>query len=93
MARAYSQNRSDKHISVICDNYPDTVCAGLIIKYGVSWRATKKGRTTKWLDGLELGFYYSDGKLAHTMWIERVPTPANEPKFAPAVGVIPGLTP
>lgn len=91
MARIYCQSRSERNITMIADGLSIEHAGALLAQYGMGWQVTKKGRASDMIGPLELGFYFSDGKLACTMWVDPVPTPRNEPKFTPAKGPIPGL--
>lgn len=91
MPRVYSQSRNDKNIVVIADHISVVQGQCILATYVNEWKASKKGRSVKLIAGTELSLMFSDGKMAATMWIDYLPTPANEPKFAPAVGPIPGL--
>jgi hypothetical protein len=93
MAQVYAQAQREKNIAVITGSLATNACRQIILQHVGGWMNSKKGRKAKDISYLETAFYYSDGKLACTMWIETLPPPANEPKFAPAVGAIPGLTP
>lgn len=92
MARIYSQSRSEPNMTVIADGVTISQGVDILSRYAVGWTVTKKGRAAAQIAPMEVGFYFSDGKLACTMWVDPLPTPKGEPKFAPAVGEIPGLT-
>lgn len=91
MPRVYSQARRDNDMPVIANNLSLDACRQVVAKYAFEWIRTKPGRTAKGLGALEMGFYYSDGKLACLMWIDPLPAPVGENKFQPATGEVPGL--
>lgn len=91
MPRIYAQTRSQRNIKMIHPCITMAAAANLIARYVIAWEESKPGRCAKRIDGLEIGFYFSDGKLSSTIWVDPVPTPANEPKFTPAKGEVPGL--
>ena len=91
MPRVYSQTRNDRNMLVIADNLSLDACRHVVANYAAGWVRTKPGRTAKGLGGLEIGFYFSDGKLACLMWVDPLPAPVGENKFQPAKGEVPGL--
>lgn len=91
MPRIYCQGHKEKHISMIGEGNSATVCRGFIAKQALDWVNSKRGRTARPLHSDEMAFYFSDGKLAATVWVDFVPTPEGEPQLAPAVGEVPGL--
>lgn len=91
MPQVFSQGRAERHISVTSRIVTEERARQIIAGHSMSWTTTKKGRTAKKISADEVGFYFSDGKLAGSMWVEHLPIPAGEAKFAPAVGAIPGL--
>ena len=82
---------ADRNVMVLMRAVTEEECRAAIKSYSASWRATKRGRNARAIDGMEMGFYYTDGKLAATMWIDMYPPPPGEPRFHPAKGAIPGL--
>ena len=91
MPRVYTQARNDKSICMIADELSVNDCRAKIAQIGLDWIATKRGRSANTLGPEDMALYYSDGKLAVHLWFDTIPTPADEPKFALAVGEIPGL--
>lgn len=87
----YSQRREDKHITMIGRANHVQTCKDYIGKYAMDWVKSKPGRKVEPLGSLEIGFLFSSGKLAATMWVETVVPPAGENPFTPATGEIPGL--
>ena len=91
MPHVYSQSSKSRVIDVIAADVTMAQAQFVIARNAQHWAATKPGRKAAGLDGMEVGFYFSDGKLAATMWIDAYPTPAGEPKLTAATGEIPGL--
>lgn len=91
MPRVYSQTRRDRNMVVIAEHSSLEVCRNVVANCAVQWIKSKPGRTAKGLGNLEMGLHFSDGKLAGLMWVDPVPAPVGENKFAPATGEVPGL--
>lgn len=65
------QGRGNPSVSVV--GAADSIKSAMegLVKFGEMWQGTKKGRSAKpYADGAELLLYYSDGKLAATVFVE-----------------------
>lgn len=91
MPRVYSQRREDRAMTMIAESPDQQALLKVMAHYAKDWVHSKPGRKIKAMGSMELGFMFSSGKMAASMWLEMLPAPKGENPFTPATGPIPGL--